>query len=99
VLVPLVVYVHRRLSASYREVLSGMALPLAGALVALAVGLASRAALRDADVSSLPRLLIVVLVVSGVYVAAIAVLDRSAIAEVRALLKRALAQRPSAARC
>ncbi len=99
VLVPLVVYVHRRLSASYREVLSGMALPLAGALVALAVGVASRAALRDADVSSLPRLLIVVLVASGAYVAAIAVLDRSAIAEVRALLKRALPQPRGAGRC
>ena len=94
VLIPLVVYVHRRLAVSYLEVLKSMALPVIAAAVTLLVGLVLRSQLGDAGVSALPRLLLVALVA---YVATIAVVDRGTLLELRDLLKRALGGRPAAA--
>ena len=112
VLIPLVVYVHRRLAVSYLEVLKSMALPVIAAAVTLLVGLVLRSQLGDAGVSALPRLLLVALVALVAYVGRKRVEHRVRMRErsrhlrgralndrivLRDLLKRALGGRPAAA--
>lgn len=90
VLFPLVIYVHRRLAASYGMVLRSMALPLACALVALAAGVLVRTQLRHDGAGELVRLLVVALAATLVYLASLAVLGREALVEMRELLARTL---------
>ena len=92
VLVPLLVYVHRKLEVSYTQMLRSMALPLAGAAVAVFAGLTLRTALHEMHVGQFGRLVAVAAASCAAYLITVAVLDRNAVAEVRELLGRALSR-------